>query len=258
MSQERSWLRLVADALLTAALWTYFIWGFLLFFSPLYLLSWLLARDRQIALQRLNHVFFKSFLSLLQILVPRLHIDIDARIKRFSSCVVVSNHRSFLDPVLLVATFKKQTTIAKSDLFYIPVFGWIIKASGYIPSERTEKLASLVVERIQDMQGYLAKGGVLFVFPEGTRNTDQELASFYKGAFKIARQCRAPVEVVYISNTDQVFAPGRILFNSRPEKNIQVRWVGSIHQDEGGTSVEELVRQARQMMQTGLQSRPET
>lgn len=255
MFHGRSLLQFIADALLTAVLWTYFICGFLLFFAPVYAVSCLVARDRQIALQRLNHVFFKSFLGLLRILVPGLEIDVDERVKNLSSCVVVCNHRSFLDPVLLISTFKKHTTIVKSDLFGIPVFGWIVKASGYIPSERTEKLASIMIQRIQDLEAYLAEGGLIFVFPEGTRNTGQELAPFHKGAFKIARQCSTPVEIVCVSNTDQLFAPGKILFNSRIKDRIQVRWIGSIPQGEGRASVQELTIKARAIMQDGLESR---
>ncbi len=48
--------------------------------------------------------------------------------------MIVANHLSFLDPILFVSLFEKQKTIVKSDYFRLPVFGWILRTSGYIPS----------------------------------------------------------------------------------------------------------------------------
>ncbi|MBS3809669.1 MAG: 1-acyl-sn-glycerol-3-phosphate acyltransferase [Desulfobacterales bacterium] len=250
------YFKFIADVTVTIVLWTYFTIGFVLFFSPFYAAALFFSKDRRIAFQKINHRFFKVFLWLLRAIVPGLTIEVDERIPGLRSCVVVSNHRSYLDPVIFIGSLEKQTTIVKSDFFRVPVLGRVIKTAGYIPSEASSDLSSLMVERIDWMPEYMAGGGVVFVFPEGTRNRGKGLNPFNIGAFKIARRCNAPIEVVCITNTERLFAPGRFLFNTCVENRIDVRWIGSIvPNDSGHFPVGRLMEESRQMMEKYLESR---
>ncbi|MFW6428841.1 MAG: lysophospholipid acyltransferase family protein [Desulfosalsimonas sp.] len=188
--------------------------------------------------------------------VPGLAVEIDGRISGLESCVVVANHRSYLDPVILIACLKRQCTIVKKDFFQTPVFGRIIQAAGYIPSQGNGgRLTSLLMKRIEKMYNYLAGGGVLFVFPEGTRSRTGKIGTFNKGVFKIARNCNVPIEILCITNTDRLFAPDRFLFNTCVKNRIRVRHIGSISAEYTSIEpIEHVMAETRKMMEQHLDS----
>lgn len=246
------YLKPFVDLVVTFFLWIYFTLGFVVFFFPAYLAAFLFAGDRRIAFQKLNHYFIRVFFRLLRLIVPGLTIETDRQIANLRSCVIVSNHRSYLDPLILIAALKKHSTIVKSTFFHIPIFQTVIKTAGYIPSRGDGKLATLLWQQIERMQTYLAEGGVLFVFPEGTRSRSGRLNPFNPGAFKIARRCRAPLEVLCITNTDKLFTPGKFLFNTCVENRIEVRRLQRISADEiSRLSMEELMEAVREIMENG-------
>jgi len=222
------YLKIPADVVITGVLWCYFLLVYVLVFAPACLGACVFSGNPRAAFQKYNHRFFKGFIWLLKKIVPGLRIQIDERIAGLHSTVVVCNHRSYLDPVLMIALFEKQSTIVKSNFFRVPIFGRVIRAAGYIPSQGASGSAALLFKRLDSMTDFLADGGVLFVFPEGTRSRDGRIGPFNKGAFKIARRCNTPIDVLTIRHTDKLFTPGRFLFNTCVPNRIEVRWVGRI------------------------------
>ncbi|MHB8771798.1 MAG: lysophospholipid acyltransferase family protein [Syntrophales bacterium] len=240
------------DFSVTVILWTYYIMGFVLLFSPFYLATLLRAEGREEAFQRWNHRLHRSFFALLRWLAPRVQWRISAAVKEIRSSLIIANHLSFLDPILFVSLYEQQKTIVKKDYFRLPVFGWILKSSGYIPSFAEGLFAADMVEQIKKMRQYLAGGGNLFIFPEGHRSRDGRLGPFDPGAFKIARLCRAtPLAVVRIRGTDGLFPPGRFLFNTRAERVIVVELAGTLAPDyESETfSPSALMAEARSLLE---------
>ena len=151
-----------------------------------------------------------------------------------------------------MSLFEKQKTIVKSDYFRLPVFGWILRTSGYIPSLAEGLFAADMVDQIKAMQEYLKAGGNLFIFPEGHRSRDGRIGPFDQGAFKIARLCRAAsIKVVLIRNTDRLFPPDRFLFNTGEEIVLEVKLAGSLEPDYDGEafSLPGLLAEARSLME---------
>ena len=103
-------------------MWVYFILGFLLLFAPRYGWAWLWATDREVAFQRLNQRFFQSFFRVLLRITPGLALRIQGDVSAIRSSIIVSNHLSYLDPLLLVSLFEKQKTIVKKTFFKVPIF----------------------------------------------------------------------------------------------------------------------------------------
>ena len=244
------YLKPVSDLIVTLLLWGYFTLGFIVFFSPVYLAAFLFSENREYAFQRLNHNFYKGFFFLIRILIPRQKWRIPDEIKSIRSSVIVCNHLSYLDPILLISLFEKHKTIVKSTFFNVPVFRQVIEASGYIPSTSDGKLADLMIQRIEEMDSYLASGGNLFIFPEGTRSRDGRIGQLNKGAFKIARRCRKPIKVLFIRNTNKLFRPGKFLFNTRPANTITVEPLASIEPDyQSATfSISQLMSRVRSIL----------
>ncbi len=219
------------DFIVTSALWFYFIGGFLLFFLFFYLLAYTLSNNRELSFQYLNHLFYKSFLRLTRLLVPRHSWQIDQDITKIKSSVIVCNHVSYLDPLIIISLFARHKTIVKTRFFHMPVFGWLMKNAGYLPSSTDDRFTFLMIKQVERMKEYLLKGGNLIIFPEGSRNNTGNMGAFNKGAFKIARLCQAPIKVLRISNSDKLFTPGKFLFNTRVRNKITVELIGSIEPD---------------------------
>lgn len=218
---------------------------------PAYLLVYFLARDREAAFQYLNHLFFKGFFILAQLLIPGFEIRVDPTVASLRGAVIVCNHVSYFDPLLLISLFKKQKTIVKSDFFAYPFLGWIITSSGYLPSSARGHYLDQVYKGISSMADYLSSGGNLFIFPEGTRRRDGRIGYFNKGAFSIARKCHAPIQVIQIRNTDRLFSPGKGLLNTCISNQVTVTHMGDIDlpRDRLKISTMDLMRRARRVFE---------
>ncbi len=220
------------DAWITLLLWSYYTAGFLVLFFPFYLLALVLAPDREKAFQRLNCSFYQGFFYLVRRLIPSCRWRIDPAIARVRGSVVVCNHLSYLDPILLISLFARHRTVVKNRLFAIPFFGRMLALSGYLPATAGGRFGGLMIERIASMPGFFKDGGNLFIFPEGTRSRTGRIGRFSTGAFKVARNCRAPITVLYVRNTDRLFAPGRFFFNTRAPNTVCLDVVDRIAPDD--------------------------
>jgi 1-acyl-sn-glycerol-3-phosphate acyltransferase len=221
------------DVIVTLLLWIYFTLGFFLFFAPRYVAATLQCTDREAAFQRLNCIFFRGFFRLLRLITPGVTLNIRDEIRTIRSSILVCNHLSYLDPILLISLFEKQKTIVKNAFFNVPVFSSILRQSGYIPSQTGDDYTSLLIKNIENIREYLASGGNVFIFPEGTRSRTGRLGPFNRGAFSIARYCRAPIQCLMIRNTNRLFVPGRFRFNTCVPVAIDVERIGTFNPDYG-------------------------
>jgi 1-acyl-sn-glycerol-3-phosphate acyltransferase len=243
-------LKYLHNLIVTLLLWTYYIPGFIFLFSPFYLLALIFSRNRESSFQRLNSRFYRIFFSLVRILIPRVRFEISPDVYAIRSSVILCNHLSYLDPILLISLFPGQKTIVKRDLFALPIFGWMLRQSGYLPSLVEGPNVPLVMQQVQEMKNYLVSGGNLFIFPEGTRSRNGRIGPFNKGAFRIARICKAPISVLVIRNTQRLFPPGRFLFNTTESFTISVDFAGKLMPDyeSPSFSISELMEQVRVLM----------
>jgi 1-acyl-sn-glycerol-3-phosphate acyltransferase len=250
-------LKPLVDVAVTLLLWVYFILGFLIFFAPRYGWAWLRTENREEAFQRLNQRFFRSFFRLLVRITPGVVLQVHEEVRAIRSSLIISNHLSYLDPILLISLFEKQKTIIKSAFFKVPVFSWLMRRSGYIPSDAGGGNASLMLRNIENILGYLAAGGNIFIFPEGTRSRTGRLGPFNKGAFSIARYCRAPIQCLLIRHTDRLFVPGRFRFNTCAPITIEVEKIGSFAPDyrASGFRLADLIGEIRTLYEARLKER---
>ena len=250
----RSLHRLV-DLSLTLILWFYFLFGSVVFFFLFYIPAYLFSSNRGAAFQNLNHIHMKNFFALTRLLIPRTKFDIRKEIRHIHSSVVVCNHLSYLDPILLISLFPRQVTIVKSTFFRVPFFGWLLKNSGYVPSVPSEMLGPAMIKNLEEIKKHLTAGGNLFVFPEGTRSRNGNLTPFNKGVFSIARYCNAPLKLIFIKDTNQLFRPGYFLFNTRAFNKIRLELIGSLEPDYKGNSfsISAVADQTRKLFEERLQ-----
>ena len=113
--------------------------------------------------------------------------------------ILASNHRSNMDPVLLAAAVRRPVTfMAKAELFVWPL-GWILRLIGQFPVQR----GGIDREALRRSSAVLARGGVLGLFPEGTRGSGS-FATVHTGLAYIVLRQRCPVLPVAIFGTERV------------------------------------------------------
>ncbi len=253
---RRSRLQSVKDLAITLCLWAYFTAGFVVFFAPFYLLTYAFGKHRQSAYQCLNSYFYRGFFRLCRLMIPRHKWDIDPAVRKIRSAVVVCNHISYLDSILLVSLYAKHTTIAKDRLFAMPILGSIIRLSGYLPSSGQGKYADLLLNSLETVTHNLERGGNIIVFPEGTRSRSSRVGDLQKGVFKIAKFCNAPIHVLKISNTDKLFPPGKFLFSTCTDNTIRLKQVAELMPEYDGDhfAVNDLARDVHALLNSSSTS----
>jgi len=249
--RQRKWQPALKDLIVTLILWGYYTIGFVILFAPFYACARLFSTDVTRAFQCLNSRFYRYFFVLLRFLVPVCQWRVDPAVKTIKGAVIVANHVSYLDPILLISLFPRHTTIAKQRLFHIPLYGRMLRLSGYIPSSADGPLADLLLASMEKMPAFLSGGGNLIIFPEGTRSRDGQIGPLNTGAFKIARLCKAPIHVLYIEKTDRLFRPGRFLFDTRSANTVRVAYLTGIEPryDDTGFSLKALMAQVHGMLE---------
>lgn len=119
-------------------------------------------------------------------LCPLISVDYKGwkNIDRSKPTVIVMNHQSMLDILLIFTLFLPAKMIAKKSLARVPIVGWTLFLSGHILIDRDSRKSQ--IEAIRRMDNMLIAGDSLMIYPEGTRSTDGEIADFKKGAFRSA------------------------------------------------------------------------
>lgn len=127
--------------------------------------------------------------------------------------VVVANHQSFADILMLYKTRMQFKWVAKESLFKIPIFGWCMSLVNHIKLARGQHGSIRVVYR--QAASWLKKGVSVFFFPEGTRSATGEMNDFKNGAFKLAIKEKKPILPIYIKGGANVLPKGSWIFNTR-------------------------------------------
>lgn len=157
-------------------------------------------------------------LRLLSVLLCKLFFRLRVTGKEFipkeGGVLLVSNHASYLDPVVLGVAYPRSLWFfARSDLFKNPFFGWLIRQLHAFPVQLHRPLDKDAIERaIKELR----EGKTVVVFPEGTRSRDGELHAGQAGVGLLAVKAGVPVLPVYLRGAYQAFPPGAQVF--RPKK----------------------------------------
>ena len=100
-------------------------------------------------------------------IVYRVEIKGLENIPKDGALIFCGNHRSYLDPPLMVSTAKRDMKfLAKEELYnnkFLAFLGWVFEA---IPVKRDEKDVAAIKTSLKDLK----EGKCIALFPEGTRN----------------------------------------------------------------------------------------
>ena len=113
--------------------------------------------------------------------------------------VVVSNHESFADILLISHLPWEMKWLSKAELFRIPVLGWMMSLAGDIPIRRG--FGPSAVEAIEQCRAVLRNRVSVMIFPEGTRSATGRMLPFKDGAFRLAIEAGVPVLPLVVAGT---------------------------------------------------------
>jgi 1-acyl-sn-glycerol-3-phosphate acyltransferase len=113
--------------------------------------------------------------------------------------VVVANHESFVDILLISHLPWEMKWLSKVELFRVPVLGWLLRLANDIPVHRGS--ATSAVEAMQRCRARLGRRLSVMIFPEGTRSETGELLPFKDGAFRLAVDAGVPILPVAVTGT---------------------------------------------------------
>jgi 1-acyl-sn-glycerol-3-phosphate acyltransferase len=113
--------------------------------------------------------------------------------------VVVANHQSFVDILLISHLPFEMKWMSKSEFFKIPFVGWGMQLAGDIRLVRGDKKAG--AQALLDCKDRLEKRVSVMIFPEGTRSKTGELQEFKDGAFRVAIQMGVPILPLAVTGT---------------------------------------------------------
>ncbi len=120
--------------------------------------------------------------------------------------IIVVNHKADVDPMVVGIAFDRPLAfMAKRELFEVPVVGRLIAALGAFPIDRGAGDRGALEKAL----ALLAQGEALLMFPEGTRQPDDEIHEFLPGVGLLALRSGAPVVPVATRGTNRILHHGR-------------------------------------------------
>jgi 1-acyl-sn-glycerol-3-phosphate acyltransferase len=217
---------------------------------PLTLIIWLLALpfDKR---KVIIHWFLMYQSLLLSFLIPIWTIHIEGREKavKGTTYVIISNHQSLIDILLINCLRYKFKWISKIENSNVPVIGWYLRMADYIIVDRKNEESK--IEMLEKSYNCLKKGISIMIFPEGTRSINNEIGFFKRGAFQLALQSNVPILPVLIDGTGGILPKHGLIFGSG--HHIRIRVLDPINPATFGMdSPENLALKINLLMTSGL------
>ena len=122
--------------------------------------------------------------------------------------LVLSNHTSHFDALSIYATLPivGLRPVAKRELGYIPLFGWVLVLGAAIMIDRGDpQKAKASIDRAGKV---IREGRPVLMFPEGTRTPQGELGHLKKGPFYLATAAKVPILPIALHGTGDVLRSG--------------------------------------------------
>ena len=199
---------------------------------PLTLMIWLMtiAFDRE---KKITHWFLMYQSLILSFLIPIWAIHIEGREKavKGTTYVIISNHQSILDILLVNCLRYKFKWISKIENINVPVLGWYIKMTDYIIVDRENEESK--IEMLEKSYNCLKKGISIMIFPEGTRSLNNGIGFFKRGAFQLALKANVPILPVLVDGTGDILPKHGLIFSSG--HHIRIKVLDPIYPDAFGT-----------------------
>jgi 1-acyl-sn-glycerol-3-phosphate acyltransferase len=188
---------------------------------PVAVAIWVLtvAFDRRLVVL---HRFTCFWASLYTWFNPAWPVTLDGRekIRPDTTYVMVANHLSLLDILVLFRLFRHFKWVSKVENFKVPFIGWNMSMNRYIKLRRGDR--DSVIEMMAQCQKTIGEGNSIMMFPEGTRSPTGEMRPFKPGAFELALTTQTAILPIAISGTADALPKRGFLLQGRHPIRIHV------------------------------------
>jgi 1-acyl-sn-glycerol-3-phosphate acyltransferase len=126
--------------------------------------------------------------------------------------LLLTNHQSFLDPLLVGLPLRRPVSfLARDTLFKVPLIGWILRHTYVMPLSRETGGAAGIRETLRRIE----LGFLVGIFPEGTRSVDGSLGRFKPGFAALVRRTELPIYPVGIAGAHRALGKGSLVLKPR-------------------------------------------
>ncbi len=191
----------------------------LLFVGALVLWAVTLPFDRRL---RALHLYTCAWASLYTYVFPYWTVLVRhrERIRDGARYVLVANHQSLLDILVLFRLYTHYKWVSKIEIFRVPFVGWNMTLNRYIAIRRGDRAdASRMMKACGDT---LDGGSSIMIFPEGTRSPTGAIRDFRHGAFTLAFNHRVPVLPIIVDGTLDALPKHGLTLRERADIVIEV------------------------------------
>ena len=231
--------------ILSSLFWLFIVVSSILLF-PVAVTLWALTVlfDRRLVLLHRFTCFWASLYTWFNP-IWRVRIEGREKIRPGAAYVMVANHQSLLDILVLFRLFRHFKWVSKIENFRVPAIGWNMSLNRYIKLRRGDKAS--IEKMMEACERTLADGNSIMMFPEGTRSADGRLKPFKPGAFALALQTQSPLLPIVLQGTaDALPKRGFVL---RGHHDIRVRVLDEIPPSQfEGLSVDALTQRVRDLI----------
>jgi 1-acyl-sn-glycerol-3-phosphate acyltransferase len=188
---------------------------------PFGVLVWIMTMpfDRNL---KLLHQFSCLWSNVVLFLNPLWKATVSGRdkIDRDQPYVIVSNHQSGADILVLFKLMVHFKWVSKWSLFFFPFIGWNMAMNRYIALKRGRK--SSINRMVEKCKQAIQQGNSIMIFPEGTRSRDGRVQPFKTGAFRIALETEAPILPIAICGTSEAIRKGGLMIHRNYDMEVNV------------------------------------
>jgi len=235
------WMRRIGST----AFWLFILISSAILF-PIALSIWLLTVlfDKRLVLLHRFTCFWASLYTWLSP-VWRVSVEGRERIRPDRAYVMVANHQSLLDILILFRLFRHFKWVSKIENFRVPLVGWNMALNRYIKLRRGDKES--IAQMMRACTATLREGSSIMMFPEGTRSVDGRLREFKQGAFRLAKETQSPLLPIVIHGTADALPKRGFVIQGRHD--IRVCVLEEIPFESFATTpVEKLADEIRQLI----------
>ncbi|MEO8603537.1 MAG: lysophospholipid acyltransferase family protein [bacterium] len=175
--------------------------------------------DRRLVVLHRFTCFWASLYSWLNP-VWRVRIEGREKIDPNAAYVMVVNHQSLLDILVLFRLFTHFKWVSKIENFRVVFVGWNMSLNRYIKLRRGDK--DSVEQMMKACEQTLAEGSSIMMFPEGTRSADGHLKPFKHGAFTLAQRMHVPILPIVVEGTAAALPKRGFILQGRHDIRIRV------------------------------------
>ncbi|MBF0460379.1 MAG: 1-acyl-sn-glycerol-3-phosphate acyltransferase [Magnetococcales bacterium] len=153
-------------------------------------------RRRRQRIRRVIHYSFRLYIILLCVLrVIRLTVVHRERLHGLTGSVIIANHPTLLDVVLLISLVPNAQCVVKGGVWRNPFFYPVVSGAEYI---RSDQPPETVIARCVES---LHQGDNLIIFPEGTRTFPFQPELMKRGFANIALAAQTRIQLFFIQCT---------------------------------------------------------